>query len=355
MSRYRAGYDARPPLVGPTVAEGDAQRLAASTTSATVTVGAASGGGGAYTYSAPAIDRPGGSSAAVSGTAPGALSVSGLVDGESVVVSGTVTDDGTGQSAEWSSTVAVEASGGGGGGGSWAQTWIVDHTGSDALAMSIDGTYDLQKSGVTYQQVIFSENGSVNATITAGAAGLSYAYIGGTSGHCAVSFDTLAKFGITGPATADDLAGQRAIQWLVTGVSFPGNNAERVHFGVSDTSTAPASSAEFIAGSAKDDNTNADLGIYSGSDKDVEANTAYNADYLFTLLIIDGVMGEVWVTPGATAFSDPRAETYGPWLVHRNPTAGAMPVPYSAGLFAVAAGRRKIDWTLAQVRGLTFS
>ena len=116
MSRYRAGYDSRPQLVAPTVSQGAAQRLASGTTSATVTVSDATGGGGVYTYTAPAIDKPGGSGAAVSGTVPGALSVTGLADGESVVVSGTATD-GTGQAVGWSHVVAVAAAGGGGGGG----------------------------------------------------------------------------------------------------------------------------------------------------------------------------------------------------------------------------------------------
>jgi len=250
---------------------------------------------------------------------------------------------------------STSGGGGGGGGASWSESWLVDHTGADTLAMSSDGVYDLQKSGVTYQSVTFTENGSINSTITAGTAGLSYVYGSGGSGHCGVSFDTLSKFGISGTATAADLQGQRAIQWLVTGVAFPGNNGERMHFGVSATPTDPVPSSDFMAGSAKDDNTTVDLGIYAGSDKDIEANTVYNANYLYTLILIDGVMGEVWVTPGATDFGTPRAETYGPWLVHRSPITGAMPVPYANGLFACGVGRRKVNWTWAKSRGLTLS
>jgi len=282
--------------------------------------------------------------------------VTGLADGQSVVVSGTATD-GTGQAVAWSHAVAVAAAGGGGGGGgaSWVESWLVDHTGADTLAMSSNGTYALQKSGVTYQSVIFSENGSINSTITAGAAGLSYAFASGGSGHCGVSFDTRSKFGISGTAAAADLQGQRAIQWLLTGVAFPNQNGERMHFGIAETSTNPAAASNFIAGSAKDDNTTADLGIYAGSDKDIESNTVYNANYLFTLILIDGIIGEVWITPGATDFVTPRSETYGPWLVHRNPTTGAMPVPYANGLFACAVGRRKVNWTWAKSRGLTLT
>ena len=115
MSRYREGFGAAAAdLVAPTVTQGAAQRLDPGSTSAAVTVNSASGGTGSFVYGSPSLDAPGGSSAAVSGTAPGALSVTGLADGEAVVVSGTVTDSGSGQIVSWSHTVAVAASGGGG-------------------------------------------------------------------------------------------------------------------------------------------------------------------------------------------------------------------------------------------------
>ena len=109
-----AGY---PALVAPTVTQGLIQREPSGTTSATVDVGSSSGGSGApYTYSAVALDKAAGSSAAVSGTVPGALSVTGLADDEAVVLSGTVTDTTTSQVVSWSHTVDVAAAGGGGGG-----------------------------------------------------------------------------------------------------------------------------------------------------------------------------------------------------------------------------------------------
>ncbi len=192
MSRYRGGYDARPPLVGPTVAEGDAQRLAASTTSANVTVGAASGGGGAYTYSAPAIDRPDGSSAAVSGTAPGALSVSGLADGESVVVSGTVTDDGTGQSAEWSTTVAVEASGAGGGGRSWQvyKTFDLENGVSQGPYTAGSGTnYVLTDATASWSLTVNLKSGGNAGTMElVNGEGLKIEGVNATSGVIAAAF-----------------------------------------------------------------------------------------------------------------------------------------------------------------------
>lgn len=98
-----------PALVAPPITEGTIQREADGTTSATITVGAASGGGGSYTYSAATLSKPGGSSASVSGTAPGALTLSSIEDGGSYVVSGTVTDDTTSQVVSWSHTVVVAA------------------------------------------------------------------------------------------------------------------------------------------------------------------------------------------------------------------------------------------------------
>ena len=143
MSRYRAGYDSRPQLVAPTVSQGAAQRLASGTTSATVTVAAATGGGGVYTYSAPAIDKPQGAPAAVSGTVPGALSVTGLADGQSVVVSGTATD-GTGQAVAWSHVVAVAAAGGGGGGGGPVDVLDLDLEDLTTAAAMTSGQHTLE-------------------------------------------------------------------------------------------------------------------------------------------------------------------------------------------------------------------
>jgi len=107
-----SGY---PVFVAPTVTQGVIQREPSGTTSATVDVGAASGGAGApYTYSAVALDKAAGSTAAVSGTVPGALSVTGLADDEAVVLSGTVTDPTTSQVVSWSHTVDVAAAAGSG-------------------------------------------------------------------------------------------------------------------------------------------------------------------------------------------------------------------------------------------------
>lgn len=103
------------PLVAPTVTEGVIQREASGTTSATVNVGAASDGSGSYTYGSAVLNKGGSSSATVSGTAPGELTISNLGDDEVVVLYGTVTDDETSQEVAWYHVVDVAASGGGGG------------------------------------------------------------------------------------------------------------------------------------------------------------------------------------------------------------------------------------------------
>lgn len=174
MSRYREGFggSTAADLVAPTVTQGAAQRLAAGSTSAAVTVGSASGGSGSFVYSAPSVDAPGGSSAAVSGTAPGALSVTGLADGEAVVVSGTVTDSGSGQLVSWSHTVAVAAPGGGGSTISeLLQTW--DFRTADTGTLSGSGTITTDSGGtdiVGYN--VFVQSGSPTATTDITAAGL---------------------------------------------------------------------------------------------------------------------------------------------------------------------------------------
>lgn len=147
-----SGY---PALVAPVVTEGVIQREASGTTTAAVNVGASSGGaGGPYTYSAVSLDAPGGSSAAVSGTVPGALSVTGLGDDEAVVLSGTVTDPTTSQVVSWQHTVDVAASGGGGGGASW-----VDIEDVDATTVANSGPHT---SGV--QTFSFTDYASVSVT-----------------------------------------------------------------------------------------------------------------------------------------------------------------------------------------------
>jgi hypothetical protein len=172
VSRYREGFATIADLVAPTVTQGAAQRLVAGSTSAAVTVGTASGGSGSFVYSAPIVDAPGGSSAAVSGTAPGALSVTGLADGEAVVVSGTVTDSASGQLVSWSHTVAVAASGGGGSATSeLLQTW--DFRTADAGTLSGSGTITTDSGGtnvVGYN--VFVQTGSPTATTDVTAAGL---------------------------------------------------------------------------------------------------------------------------------------------------------------------------------------
>ena len=167
MSRYRGGFGAAAAdLVAPTVTQGAAQRLAAGSTSAAVTVGTASGGSGSFVYSAPSVDAPGGSSAAVSGTAPGALSVTGLADGETVVVSGTVTDSGSGQLVSWSHTVAVAAPGGG---GSTISELLATWDFRDADNGAISGTGNItENSGadVITAYKVFLQQGTVTAVAT---------------------------------------------------------------------------------------------------------------------------------------------------------------------------------------------
>ena len=99
-----------PPLVAPTITEGTIQREADGTTSATITVGAASGGSGSYTYSMGTLNKPGGDGALLSaGTPPRTYNLTSMSDGGTYVISGTVTDDVTGQVVSWSHTVVVAA------------------------------------------------------------------------------------------------------------------------------------------------------------------------------------------------------------------------------------------------------
>ena len=85
-----AGGPAAPPLVaGPNPA---AQYAAAGTTTLVFAFPAASGGTGPYTYAAPALVKPPGSTATVSGTAPGNITISGGADTDAYLIRVVVTD-----------------------------------------------------------------------------------------------------------------------------------------------------------------------------------------------------------------------------------------------------------------------
>jgi hypothetical protein len=159
------GFGGAAKLVAPTVTQGDIQRLSSGTTTATVTVGAASGGSGALSYSAVTIDRPGGSSAAVSGTVPSALSVTGLDDGESVTLSGTVTDSASGQVVEWAHTVAVAAAGGGGG-GAWVEKLALNLKGATSSGPHTSGDTTVDATGGNVEMTSKRAGNSGNVTVT---------------------------------------------------------------------------------------------------------------------------------------------------------------------------------------------
>ena len=212
-----AGY---PALVAPTVTQGLIQREPSGTTSATVDVGAASGGAGApYTYSAAALDKAAGSSAAVSGTVPGALSVTGLADDEAVVLSGTVTDPTTSQVVSWSHTVDVAAAGGGDGGGLTAPTTayrinFVDEPTATwsglAVPVTIDGvsgTYS-DRGSTTFGLV--NGQGWVIANTSPTTASSSTRFAGGQT-----------NFNLAGNYTVGNLL---TITWKVSGAFLDGAN-----------------------------------------------------------------------------------------------------------------------------------
>lgn len=253
----------------------------------------------------------------------------------------------------YSSSKAGSAAGGGASGGSWKEKWEVDFTGSDAKTISTNGGHAIERGGTQYETVVFSENGSQAATFTAGANGLAFARGGGASGHTGLSFDMMQKFGFSAPASNADFGKAIAIQHLITHVGFNGANSERAHFGISAGTSTPLNNAGFIAASIKDDNTYADLGIYTGSDKDVQLNTAYATSYLATI-ILRGAVAEVFMEVGATDFQEPRTEAFGPWLAYRGIVTGAMTPRYRNNFWATVIGRRKVNFTWAKCRGLVF-
>ena len=179
------GFSSSSKLLPPTVTQGDIQRLGSGTTSATVTVGAASGGSGGYSYSAASIDKPGGSSAAVSGTVPGALSVTGLGNGESVIVSGTVTDSASGQVVEWSHTVSVAAAGGGG--ASWVEKAAYNLKGATSSGPHTSGSTTVDATGGNIDMTSKRASNSGNVTITQNTGAIVQA--AGGSGAMTAAFD----------------------------------------------------------------------------------------------------------------------------------------------------------------------
>jgi hypothetical protein len=305
VSRYRAGYDSRPDIVAPTVSQGAAQRLASGTTSAAVTVGAATGGGGTYTYSSPAIDRPGGSSAAVSGTVPGALSVTGLADGESVVVSGTATD-GTGQAVAWSHVVAVAAAGGGGGGGaSWVEKLSLNLKGATTSGPHTSGDTTVDATGGDVEMTSKRAGNSGNVTVTQNTGVIVNA--AGGSGAMTAFFDLKAAL------TGYDYAYLRyyvvAVDVFITAIDFD-DNGSICNISLSD------SKSSWNDGDARG------LEVYRDS-ADLESRRIRGAsgttvigsqrskvtERVVTLLMTRGQIVDMVDTAGTSAPADPRAST----------------------------------------------
>lgn len=118
-SRYASGDPSSgTPAVDPlSWAAPAAVLVTAGTTSGTVTWAAAEDGAGGYTYSAAGVvaDSAGASSTATvstAGTAPGTTTVSGLVNGQTIVIQRTVTDsDGATVTVQAAVTVAATAAG----------------------------------------------------------------------------------------------------------------------------------------------------------------------------------------------------------------------------------------------------
>tara|TARA_R100001443_G_scaffold37650_1_gene51210 strand:- start:1471 stop:2526 length:1056 start_codon:yes stop_codon:yes gene_type:complete len=305
VSRYRAGYDSRPDLVAPTVSQGVAQRLASGTTSATVTVSAATGGGGVYAYSAPAIDKPGGSGAAVSGTVPGALSVTGLADGESVVVSGTATDSGTGQLVSWSHVVAVAAAGGGGGGGGgWVEKLSLNikgastsgpHTSGDTTVDATGGDIDMTAKRVGNSGTVQVTN-NVGATVTA---------IGG-SGAMTAAWD------LSSALTGYDFQYVRfyavAVDVYLTGIDFD-DNGSICNISLSDSVTwsdGDARGLEVYRATA-DEETRRVRG--AGGTTVIGTQRAKVTERVVTLVMTRGQIVDMADTSGTTAPADPHTAT----------------------------------------------
>ena len=301
MNRYRDGFDPRPELVAPTVAEGAAQRLTAGTTSATVTVGSASGGGGAYSYSATSLNAPGGSAAAVSGTAPGALSVTGLADGETVVASGTVTDDGTGQAVSWSHVVAVAAAGGSG--ASWVDLVDLDFTDVTTTSALSTGNHTLTfQSSATTVDVDFSTYSGANGTVTP-TNGTGLVYDGGTdtssTNTLSVDLDQL----LATYTVLDVRAHQYAVHIVITGLSYPsaGNSSIFVGLNQGNNTSHNSGIARMLFAEDANDGTNERIRVRRNTSASaIQATTAIKTSRVITLILTGGEIVEVMDTSGTT-------------------------------------------------------
>lgn len=294
------GFASTAKLVAPAVTQGDIQRLASGTTSAAVAVGAASGGSGGYTYSAVAIDRPDGSSAAVSGTVPSSLSVTGLADGESVTLSGTVTDPATGQVVDWAHTVAV-AAGGGGGTPAWTDLLDLDFTTVSTVgALSVGGhTITVSGESVAMDWSVYSGgNGTVTPTN-----GTGLVFDGGTdtsSGNTlSIDLDPL----LSSYTVEDVKKYQYAVHIVITGLSYPsaGNSLFFAGLNIGTNVSHNSGKARMFWAEDAGDGTNEEIRVRKNtSSSALQATTAIKASRVVTLILTGGEIVEAMDTSGTT-------------------------------------------------------
>lgn len=301
------GFSRGAKLVAPSVTQGDIQRLASGTTSATVTVGAASGGSGSLSYSAVAIDRPDGSSAAVSGTVPSALSVTGLGNGESVTLSGTVTDSATGQVVEWAHAVTVAAAGGGGGGGggAWAEKLAMNLKGATSSGPHTSGNTTVDATGGDVVVTSRRAGNSGNVTVTQGV-GARVTAAGGTGAMTAF-------FDIKSALTGYDYNYLRyyiiAVDVFLTNIDF-NDNGSICNISLSDSnnswSDGDARGLEVYRATA-DDETRRIRG--AGGTTVIGAQRAKVTERVVTLVMTRGQIVDMADTSGTSAPADPRTAT----------------------------------------------
>ena len=296
---FLPGFASTAKLVAPTVTQGDIQRLGSGTTSATVTVGAASGGSGGYSYSAASIDRPGGSSAAVSGTVPSALSVTGVGNGESVTLSGTVTDSATDQVVEWSHTVAVAAAGGG---AAWTDLVDLDFTDvTTAGALSGSTTLSFQSSGTTVASDWSTYSGGNGTCTPTNSTGLVIDGGSDTSSGNTLSLDIdplLASY------TVEDVRKyQYAVHVVITGISYPsaGNSSLFVGVNLGTNISHNSGKARMFFAEDAGDGTNEEIRVRKNtSSSAIQSTTAIKTSRVITLIMTGGELVEAQDTSGTT-------------------------------------------------------
>lgn len=164
------------------------QALASGTTSSgSITWTAPTGGSGSYTL-AVALAHVVGSGAALSGSG-NSRTVTGLADGDVVTVTGTWTDDETGQAVAQTAVVSVAVTAGDAG---WVNYVDLDLTGLTAGGPWSTGTNNVVKGGSTIITATTVRSGTTDGTVAAATAGVEVKADSGTGNvSLTLNLDTL--------------------------------------------------------------------------------------------------------------------------------------------------------------------